>query len=922
MEIKFQVLDADYTITDSKPIIRFFGRTGNNKSVCVFYEKFLPYFYILPIEGKKTEVKNIIKKKFKDIVLKMETVERYLPVGYSKTPVRLLKITLNNPAKTPFIRDSLKKERTVKQVFEADILFKYRFMADHDISGMRWYRVTGNGIGTNTVKNVMKITADKFEELDVEENMRFKYMSIDIEVVSGEGGLPEPQEDPIILISMYFYPAFNGRNSMVLAAKKIRNPDDDVFGFLSEKEMLKEFINIIDRFDPDIILGYNINNFDLPYIETRLRKNNLPRTVGRCNQKSIMSKKFGNRTRNTMPGRVVVDVYSLIKEATIKFGLFKGLKRYGLGDISKLILGEDKVDVAHSEINSYWADNGTRLNKLLDYSRKDAQLPMQILLKERMLDKFLEISKVSGILLQDALDGGESTRIENLLLRKFNEKNYVIPCRPDSNKISRRNLQKNKEGLKGAFVLKPKVGFHNKCVVYLDFRSMYPSIIRSFNICPTTLLLEPDEKTESLQTPNGSRFVSTKIKEGIISQILSYLLDTRAKIKAKMKRAKKIKRRRYLYAKQYAFKTVANAFYGHLGYIRAKLYVLDIANAITSTGREMIKRTKRIVESRTPYKVIYADTDSVMVKLKTDDIKEAFKMGKEISDLINEEIHHILELKIESVFKTLLILAKKRYAGWNFESVNGDLEESIITKGIETVRRDWCDLVSETLDEVLNTILKEQDVKKSVKIVKDRINDIKTGKMDIDKLVITKGMSKSLKSYKGIQPHVELVKKMRKRDPASAPGVGDRVGFVIVKGLQMISKRAEDPNYVKKHKLMPDSKYYIESQLLPPLERVFEALNVNKSDLMGIGKQLGLFEAMKTEAVKEKLFEDYLTEIDGFICKSCNNVVRRVPLSGKCNFCQGEIVFFKGNRKSRVYDPWRNLEKKPQKIEESKLTTT
>ncbi len=138
----------------------------------------------------------------------------------------------------------------------------------------------------------------------------------------------------------------------------------------------------------------------------------------------------------------------------------------------------------------------------------------------------------------------------------------------------------------------------------------------------------------------------------------------------------------------------------------------------------------------------------------------------------------------------------------------------------------------------------------------------------------------------------------------------------------MISKRAEDPNYVKKHGLMLDSKYYIESQLLPPLERVFEALDVNKSDLMGIGKQLGLFEAMKTEAVKEKLFEDYLTDIDGFICNNCNKIMRRVPLSGKCNFCQGEIVFFKGNKKSRVYDPWINQDKSDQKPEKTKLTTT
>lgn len=903
MELNFQVLDADYIISDSKPILRLFGRTEKNKSVTVFYEGFSPYFYVLPFEGKTPELKKILTKKFNDSVVKMETVKKSLPVGYNNKPVTLLKITLNNPAKTPFIRDSLKTEkRIVKQIFEADILFKYRFMADQNLSGMKWYHVTGEGSSTNTVKTDIKIQAKKIQELKKEEHMKFKHMSVDIEIVPSEARIPEPDEDPIIIISLCFFPAFNGKTSMVLAAKKIRQANTNTLGFFNEKEMLNEFLKIVDRYDPDVILGYNINNFDLPYIETRLRKNGLPRTIGRCNQKPIFSRKITNRFRNNISGRVVADVYDLVKEAALKFGLFKGLKRYGLGDVSKLVLGDGKIDVAHTEIKTHWEDNGSRLKKLLDYSRKDAQLPMNILFKERMLDKFLEIARVSGILLQDAINGGESTRIENILLREFNKRNYVIPCKPEPYMISRRNLERRKEGLKGAFVLSPDVGFHDKCVVYLDFKSMYPSIIRSFNICPTTLVVN-QEKLESLETPDGIKFVSPKIKEGIIPQILKYLLDTRSKIKTSMKRAKKPEKKRYLYAKQYAFKTVANAFYGHLGYIRAKLYVLEIANAITSTGREMIKRTKQMVEQKTPYKVIYADTDSVMVGLKTTDVKEALKIGDDICKLINEEIHHILELKIESVFKTLLILSKKRYAGWNFEPMDGGWEESVLTKGIETVRRDWCDLVSETLGEVLETILKEQDIKKPTRIVKDKIEQIKTGKMDINKLVMTKSISKPLKSYKGIQPHIELVKKMRARDPATAPNVGDRVGFVITKGLQMISKRAEDPDYVKKHGLKIDSKYYIESQLFPPLERVFESLGVNRSDLMGSGKQLGLFEIIKKEAKKDTVFEDKLTEIDGFICNNCNNIFRRPPLSGKCNFCNGEIVFYKGSKKSRVYTP-------------------
>lgn len=898
MKLSFQLLDSDYITLNNKPAVRLFGRTEDGKSVTVFFDDFLPYFYILPKEQREEDVVKYLEKNFKDFIVKIEPEKKFLPIGYQEKKADVLKVTISDPSKTPFIRDNLIGKDFIKEVFEADILFKYRFMADMGLFGMRWYEAEGSYTSTNTVKTEKKFAAKNFKEIEKEENMKFRYLSFDIETVSEEGGIPDPKKDQIILISMFFYPSYKDRNTMVLAAKKVKKFDTDIFGFDTEKAMLTEFLNIIDNFDPDFITGYNVNNFDIPYLEARLKKNNLPRTLGRCSQKPVRLTKLMGRYRIVIPGRVVADVYDLIKEATSKFGLFKGLKRYGLGDVSGLILGETKVDVAHSEISGFWNDHGDKLAKLVNYSRKDAELPMKILLKENMLDKFIEICKVSGINLQDCLDSGETTRIDNILLREFNKRDFIIPNKPTGSEVVRRDTERRTHGLKGAFVLEPEVGFHDKCVVYLDFKSMYPSIVINFNICPTTLLL-PESKEKGKKTPFGSKFIDKEIREGIFPQVLKYLLDTRDSIKKEMKKETNPEKRNYLHAKQYAFKTVANAFYGYSGYIRARFYVLDIASGITSVGRDMIIKTKKITESKTPYKVIYGDTDSIMVKLNTKDVQEAFEIGKQLAQIINEGIENVLQIKIESVFKTVILLAKKRYAAWSFEPTANGWNEEIITKGIETVRRDWCDLVSETLEKVLNTLLKEQDVKKTVNIVKNTVNDIKTGKVDINKLVITKSISRSLKSYKGVQPHVELVKKMKKRDPSSAPGIGDRVGFVIVKGTEMISKRAEDPEYIKKNKIPIDSKYYIESQLLPPLERVFEVLKVNKSELIGVGKQLGLIDAIKNGVENESDFNDSLTEIDGFICNSCNNVYKRPPMTGKCNNCGGEIVFKKGEKKSR-----------------------
>jgi DNA polymerase I len=365
-------------------------------------------------------------------------------------------------------------------------------------------------------------------------------------------------------------------------------------------------------------------------------------------------------------------------------------------------------------------------------------------------------------------------------------------------------------------------------------------------------------------------------------------------------------KRRELNAKQFALKIMANAFYGYTGYVRAKLYVLDIANAITSTGRHLITKTRDTVDKDERFKVIYGDTDSVMVKTKTKDIEEAFKLGQELEVTINEELENVVKMKIESIFKTIIILTKKRYAGWSFEKRGGVWEDKIIMKGIETVRRDWCDLVSETLYAVLEIILKEQDPKKAFNYVRGVLKQIQRNEIPIEKLVITKSISKPLRSYKGVQPHIELVKKMRKRNPTDAPGVGDRVGFVITQGLQLLSNRSEDPAYVKEHGLKIDSKYYIENQLIPPLERVFDAMGVDRSELLGMGKQTlltSLFgtppKSSKKRSGKTSDIDTPLKSIDGVVCQKCGKTYTRPSLMGKCDSCGGPYLFFNGGSKSR-----------------------
>lgn len=884
MKVSFQVLDVDYIMVNSLPTVRIFGKTKEGQSICVLYDRYLPYFYFIPAR-KKEEIEAILKKEFDGLIAGMEEVERYEPIGYRENKTKMIKIFLTDPSKVPKVREFILSKELSKGIFEADILFKYRFLTDFNIFGMRWYSVEGREIKTNGIKTERVILMESIEEEDYQFNAPFKILSLDIETTAKEGK-PNPEKDRVILISLSFNPPYKGKNSLVLVAKPTKvNGDTQVF--IDEKNMLEELIKIIDSYDPDFIVGYNINSFDLPFLYVRFKENKIFPSLGRSNDKPLLSKKLKeDNYRNHILGRVVVDVYEIVKELSEK-GLIR-LKRYSLDDVGKALVGEGKVEIKHSEIVKIFEENDVdKMLKLIEYARRDATLTLRIFLEKRLIEKYIELSKVCGLLLQDVLDEGEAARVESLLLREFNKREFVLPNKPDNKEMLRRKEEREVRGFKGATVLEPKVGLYTTPIIYLDFKSMYPTIFINFNICPTTWVI--DERENVIVSPYGAKFVKSEIRRGIIPQIVEFLINERDKVKKEMEREKDEERRFLLDAKQEALKRVANAFYGYTGYIRGRLYVLDLANSITSYGRYFIENTKKLVEKTSKYwEVIYGDTDSIMVKVNANDIEEAFKVGEEIERIINDSYQGKIKVKIESVFKSFLIVAKKRYVGISVEKEGDKIKEKIVMKGIETVRKDWCGLTEKVLSKVLEVLLKEGNIEKATAYVREVIKNLEEGKVDIEDLIITKGISRRLDEYKGIQPHVELVKKIMKRSPEKAPMVGDRVDFVIVAGPELISKRAEDPEYVLEKGLKIDAKYYIENQILPPVERIFEALGIKRSALLSNGRQISLTSiSMQKDGQKG----ESLNNFENFVCQKCGRAYYSLPFSGKCYDCNNEILF-------------------------------
>lgn len=878
--MEFQILDVDYVNLNDKPIVRFFGKTEKGESVCVFYEGFRPYFYAAG-EGVREALADDPE------VVDIEDADRRV-VGSHKMQ-KVFKITTRNPAKTPDLREKLRASGIT--VYEADILFKYRVMNDMGLAGMGWVRTEGDEFAnTETVKADKKFTVKRLVSIEKEGNADLKYLAFDIECTSSTGMLPDPKKDPVIMVSLVFSHPFEGKDSVVLSTRK----GDNVQSFDSENEMLEEFVRIVQRYDPDIMTGYNCNNFDFPFILDRMYKLDVKPFLGRCMQKRTSHRKIGIVTKVNLTGRIVLDSFAIVKKDF-------SLQRYSLNFVAGALLNQSKEDVKHSEIEKFWRGSDEEFRKLAEYCRTDSRLALNLVLKMNLTDKHIALSKVSGTLLQDTLDSGETTRIENYMLRVFNKEGYVFPCKPDDATAVKRGLGR-KEELGGGAVLEPIKGLHSSVAV-LDFKSMYPTIIRSFNICPTTKVRPGQEeeagagKEDLIATPSGARFLKTEKRKGIVPGLLENLMNERGAVKKAMKGAKGEAKQKELYAKQWALKIMANAMYGYFGYARSKLFDLDIANSITSIGRETIHSTKDVVEKKYGYTIVYGDTDSVFAKLKG--VEDMDKMG-EIADKIAADITGNLlgsmELEFEKIFKRFLPLTKKRYAAWKFERTKEGWKEGIEMKGIETVRRDWCKLVGETLREVIEIILKKEDVKGAVKYFKTIIDDLLANKIDTSKLIITKTMTKAPRHYKGIQPHIELVTKMKARNAADAPGIGDRIEYVIVKGKEMLSKRAEDPTYVKETGLQIDASYYIDNQLMPPLERIFGAMGITKSELMGGGKQVGLLDILKQgrpsqeDAGPKVLKEIKKEEMTGFLCSKCSKHYPRMPLMGTCG-CGGQLNF-------------------------------
>ncbi len=597
MRLKFCLLDADYIEEAGKPLVRLWGVDESGKSVCVLAES-EPYFYVLPKSSAKkaeAEIKKELEKK-KQKIIRIETVKRKL--GRDEKP--FLKVFCNLPTDVPKVRDLIKHLSEVEEQYEYSINFYRRFLIDNQFSGLQWLIIDGEEIKTEyAVDMTIMATAVKAVEISsshiaVAKTPKLKILAFDTETFEEAG------KSRLTMISL----ASDNLNK-VLTYRKTSYKNAEILS--DEKQMIERFIEIVREQNPDIILSYNGDAFDFALMQERALELKTKLALGRDGS----NVKFERRARASsahIAGRVHIDLYDFISNV---LGTQLQTETLSLDAVASELLGDKKIGMEFEEVMESWREKKD-LAKLAEYCLKDSQLALR--LGDYILPQVFELSKLVGQMPFDVSRMMYSQLVEWFLSRRAFALNTIIPNQPKFAEIEERRM---KPRYIGGYVKEPIGGIHEGIAV-LDFRSLYPSIIATFNISPETL--DCGKKERGHKVPEMKHWFCKE--EGFVSKAIRELIERRIELKKKLKAIKDSEEWRKLKNEELSLKTVTNACYGYLAFSGSKWYCYECAESAAAFGRFFIKKIIAEAENE-GFVVIYADTDSCFVKLKENSEKSA-----------------------------------------------------------------------------------------------------------------------------------------------------------------------------------------------------------------------------------------------------------------------------------------------------------
>ncbi|WP_299269929.1 DNA-directed DNA polymerase [Halorientalis sp.] len=736
--VTFAVTQVDYTVEgrgdEEFPVVHLFGRTpGASEPVHVEVYEFKPYFYAPTDSLTDADLQ-------RDRITGWEDEDEDGDPYESIRGERLIKIFGQTPRDVGQMRDEYDH-------YEADILFPNRLLIDKDItSGIRV------PVRREAAGEPIRVPHEEVEAVDATAEPRVNTFDIEVD---DRSGFPEDGEERIVCLTSHdsydddyitwLFDADEGGDppEALAAYDPIKNEfDADVRVFETEEAMLEAFVTYIDETDPDLLTGWNFDDFDAPYFLDRLEELQGPHhdydlSIERLSRVDEVWR--NNWQGPNIKGRVVFDLLYAYQRTK-----FTELDSYRLDAVGEQELGVGKERYP-GDIGDLWEDDPERL---LEYNLRDVELCVELNEQQEIIPFWQEVASFVGCKLEDATTPGDA--VDMYVLHKLHG-NFALPSKG----------RHDTEDYEGGAVFDPITGVR-EMVTVLDLKSLYPMCMVTINASPETKVDPDSYEGDTFRAPNGQHF--RKEPDGVIREMVDELLTEREEKKSRRNDHDPDSSEYEQFDRQQAaVKVIMNSLYGVLGWDRFRLYDKEMGAAVTATGRDVIDYTDEVA-GRMDKDVVYGDTDSVMIELgggvsKESAIEQSFELEEQINDAYDEfaekELNvdldageeHRFQIEFEKLYRRFFQAGKKkRYAGHIVWKEGKNVEDIDIT-GFEYQRSDIAPITKEVQKEVIDRIVTGADTEEIKQYVHEVIQDFEAGEASLDDVGIPGGIGKKLDNY-------------------------------------------------------------------------------------------------------------------------------------------------------------------------------
>ncbi|ODV61419.1 DNA-directed DNA polymerase alpha catalytic subunit POL1 ASCRUDRAFT_158487 [Ascoidea rubescens DSM 1968] len=639
--------------------------------------------------------------------------------------------------------------------------------------------------------------------------------------------------------------------------------------FNNEKTLLSCLCALIKKNDPDVFIGHRLENVSLDVLMHRLNDLKVQNWsfFGRRNRK-VWPDSFNRRNRNlssifqlreVFQGRLLCDIANELGQS-----LTPKCQSWDLNEMYEIVCNKKHSVLDYNLNDSKYSEDPNYLLMALRENIENIRISAAIAFEIQILSLSKQLTNIAGNSWSLTLNGTRAGRNESILLHEFTRKGYIVPDKEslwqrknnagqnrvddnnpvednESNQISTNN---RKSKFQGGLVFDPEKGLHKNYILVMDFNSLYPSIIQEFNICFTTV--DRDEYNTTFNDEKLPEYPSNNEEQGVLPKLLHTLVSRRREVKKLLKNPNNTPFEKMQYdVRQQALKLTANSMYGCLGYVNSRFYAKPLAMLVTNKGREILMDTRQLAESL-HLRVIYGDTDSVMIDSGAQDYKEALVTAENFKQKVNER-YNLLEIDTDNVFKRILLHSKKKYAALNVISFkNNVLKTNLEVKGLDMKRREYCPLSKEVSTFVLQKLLESEDDSDQIlneiyEYLEEITKKIKNNEFRVDKYKINTKLSKDPNNYPNgaNMPPVQVALRLRKS--GSIIKAGSVITYVITEGDALSPAERARPlkeMLAKNSKYIPDSKFYLEKQIMAPIERLLE--NIEGVDIFRLAETLDI----------------------------------------------------------------------------------